>query len=54
VFTEHGTWRAVGGTGAYANASGGGTYKVKGTVVGCKSKPDLFQLRIDATGNLHF
>ena len=54
VFTEHGTWKAVGGTGAYANASGGGTYKVKGTVVGCKRQPDLFQLRIDATGRLNF
>jgi len=54
VFKEHGTWKAVGGTRAYANASGGGTYKVKGTVVGCKKKPDVFQLRIDAFGNLHF
>jgi hypothetical protein len=54
VFTEHGTWKAAGGTGAYANASGGGTYKVKGTVVGCKQKPDVFQLRIDAIGNLTF
>ncbi len=54
VFTEHGTWKAVGGTRAYAKASGGGTYRVKGTVVGCKRQPDLFQLRIDATGKLTF
>ena len=54
VFTEHGTWKAAGGTGAYRNASGGGTYRVKATFVGCKSNPDLFQLRIDATGKLHF
>jgi len=54
VFTEHGTWRAVGGTGAYATVSGGGTYKVKGTVVGCKRQPDLFQVRIDAIGKLSY
>ncbi len=54
VFIERGTWKAVGGTGAYANVSGGGTYKVKGTVVGCKRQPDLFQLRIDATGRLNY
>jgi hypothetical protein len=54
AFTEQGTWKAVGGTGAYAHASGGGTYKVKAAVVGCKSQPDLFQLRIDASGTLSF
>ena len=54
VFREHGTWQAVGGTRAYANASGGGTYTVKGTIVGCTRHPDLFQLRIDARGNLSF
>lgn len=51
-FTEHGAWKASGGTGAYASASGGGTYKVTGQIIGCKKTPEVFQLQIKAVGNL--
>lgn len=56
TFTEHGTWKATGGTRAYASISGGGTYRVHGVIVGCNQHrpPQLFQLQINAVGNLTF
>jgi hypothetical protein len=56
TFFEHGTWRAVDGTGRYSQASGGGTYRVHAEFIGCSQTepPELFQLQIRAVGHLSF
>ncbi len=56
TFSEHGTWKAVAGTGRYSHVSGGGKYRVHGDLVGCSQNnpPRLFQLQIHATGPLSY
>jgi hypothetical protein len=51
-FTERGTYKVTGGTGAYAGATGHGKYRVKGIGVGCdeNAPPEVFMLRIFAKG----
>lgn len=53
TFTERGTYRITGGTGAYAGASGHGNYRVAGTSIGCDETPEVFTLTINAKGPLH-
>jgi hypothetical protein len=56
-FTEKGTWKVDdGSTGAYANAKGGGSYKVVGLGFGCdpNTPPDVFSLTIRAKGDLSY
>ena len=52
--TENGTYQVTGGTGAYDDARGHGTYKLTATFVGCSQHalPKLFELRVDASGPL--
>jgi hypothetical protein len=52
--TETGTYRVTGGTRAYDDARGKGTYKLTVTFVGCSqtAPPQVFQLRVDAVGPL--
>ena len=56
TFTEHGTWKAVKGTGAYADVQGNGTYRVLGQGIGCDENkpPEVFILRIVAKGPLSY
>jgi len=57
TFKEKGTWKAGdGSTGAYANATGGGTYRVLGQGIGCDQNkpPQVFTLTIKAKGNLSY
>ena len=56
TFTEHGTWKAVSGTGAYAEVQGNGTYQVLGQGIGCDENkpPEVFILRIVAKGPLSY
>jgi hypothetical protein len=55
-FTETGTWHVVRGTRTYNQASGGGTYRVKGQLIGCSQNrpPKVFQLQIKAVGRLTY
>jgi hypothetical protein len=52
--TETGTYQVTGGTRAYDDARGNGTFKVTVTFVGCSqtAPPQVFQLRVDAFGPL--
>jgi hypothetical protein len=52
--TEDGTYRIVGGSGAYAHARGRGIYDLKVQVVGCNQHkpPRIFMLQINAHGPL--
>jgi hypothetical protein len=54
TFTETGTYKVTGGTGAYKGAHGHGNYTVKASFVGCSqtSPPDVFMLEINAFGPL--
>ena len=54
-FTEKRIYHVTGGTKAYANASGKGTYSVVGYVIGCNPKkpPQTFALVLQAAGPLH-
>jgi hypothetical protein len=53
LVTEHGIFKVTGGTGAYAGASGHGTYHLTVTIVACRNqKPKVFQLQIHAAGPL--
>jgi hypothetical protein len=54
-FTEKGIYHVVGGTKAYANASGRGTYSLVGYFMGCNPKkpPTTFALILQAAGPLH-
>ena len=56
TFTEHGTWKTVKGTGAYADVQGHGTYRVLGQGFGCDENkpPEVFILRIVAKGPLSY
>ena len=56
TFTEHGTWKTVSGTGAYAAVQGSGTYRVLGQGFGCDENkpPEVFSLRIAAKGPLSY
>jgi hypothetical protein len=55
-FSERGTYKVTGGTGAYDDASGRGNYRVKGLGVGCdeNAPPEVFMIRIFAKGPIHF
>jgi hypothetical protein len=55
-FTETGTYRLVGGSGAYADVSGHGTYRVQAYFVGCSQTepPSVFTLQIKAHGPISF
>jgi hypothetical protein len=52
---ERGTYEVTGGTDAYEGAHGHGHYTAKVTIVACDENavPDLFMLRIAASGPLH-
>ena len=56
TFTEHGTWKTVSGTGAYADVQGSGTYRFIGQGFGCNQNkpPEVFILRIVAKGPLSY
>jgi hypothetical protein len=55
-FTEQGTYRVSSGTGAYAHATGHGTYSVHGIFIGCdQHKPPLaISVVINAAGPLTY
>jgi hypothetical protein len=55
-FSETGIFRVLGGTGAYAGASGQGTYTLHGLEVGCSQNqpPTVFELKISASGPLSY
>ena len=55
-FSERGTWKVVKGTGAYVDAVGSGTYRVRAYGVGCSEDgPDeLFTFRAVARGTLTY
>ena len=54
--TETGTYRVLGGTRAYAHASGHGQYRVFVQFVGCSqaNPPKVFILQLNAAGPLSF
>jgi len=54
TFTERGSWKVTKGTGAYSNAEGSGTYKVRGEGFGCDQNqpPNPFYVRIEANGKV--
>lgn len=56
TFVERGTWKVGdGSTGAYANASGSGTYRVVGQGFSCDdAQPDPISVQIKAKGNLSY
>jgi hypothetical protein len=56
TFIERGTWKAVRGTGAYADVQGNGTYRALGQGFGCEENkpPEVFILRIVAKGPLSY
>jgi hypothetical protein len=55
-FTETGVYKLVGGTGAYDDVSGHGTYTVRALFVGCSQTkpPTVFTLQIRAEGPISF
>jgi hypothetical protein len=59
IGTSAGVFTVVGGTGAYAGASGGGTFTARGLVVfdripgGCSEEPRSFTAVVTGTGTLH-
>ena len=55
-FSERGTYRITGGTGAYEDAEGHGKYRVKVLGVSCdeSAPPELVMVRIFAKGPIHF
>lgn len=59
VGTNAGVFTVLGGTGAYAGASGSGTFSAKGVVVfdrvpgGCSEEPRSFTAVVTGTGTLH-
>lgn len=59
ISTNAGVFTVVGGTGAYAGASGSGTFSARGVVVfdriagGCSEEPRSFVAVVTATGPLH-
>lgn len=55
-FSERGRWWVVRGTGAYADASGGGRYRALGEGFGCSETepPEVFYLKIRAQGHLSY
>jgi hypothetical protein len=56
TFRERGSWKAVSGSGAYENVSGGGRYRVLGQGFGCSETepPEVFFVRMVANGTLSF
>lgn len=54
-FTEKGIYHVTGGTKAYANASGEGTYSLVGYAIGCNPKkpPTTLSVVVQAAGPLH-
>jgi hypothetical protein len=56
TFIEHGTWKTVNGTGAYADVQGSGTYRVLAQGFGCDENrpPKVFILRIVGKGSLSY
>ena len=56
TYTERGTYKVTGGTGDYEDARGHGRYSVNASGVGCdpEAEPDVFTLRIKASGPLHY
>ncbi len=56
TFTERGTYKLVGGSGAYAHVSGHGTYVAQGYFVGCdqNSPPTVVTFTIKAHGPISF
>ena len=54
TFTEKGTWKTTGGSGAYTAVQGSGTYKSVVEGFGCEENeaPDVFYLKITAKGDL--
>jgi hypothetical protein len=55
-FTEQGTYRVLSGTGAYKDATGNGTYRLSGIIIGCdpKKPPRASSIIINAAGPLKF
>jgi len=55
-FRERGTWRVTEGTGAYANASGSGTYRAQGGGFACAedTPPEAFFSHVVAKGDLRY
>lgn len=53
--TEQGIYKVTGGTKAYANASGHGTYSLVGYFIGCAQNkpPQVVSIVIQAAGPLH-
>jgi hypothetical protein len=53
-FTEHGIYNIVSGTGAYAHATGFGTYQTTGVIIGCNPKkpPTAISVIVHAAGPL--
>ena len=56
TFAEHGTWKTVKGTGAYANVQGSGEYEARGEGIGCDENkpPEAFYIKIVAKGPLSY
>src|SRR5215213_4001082 len=54
TFRERGSWKAVRGSGAYEDVSGGGRYRALGQGFGCSETepPEVFFIRIVARGSL--
>jgi hypothetical protein len=54
TFTEQGVYKVLSGTGAYAHATGHGTYSLAGYAFGCSQNkpPSTFSLVIKAAGPL--
>jgi hypothetical protein len=55
TYKERGSYEITGGTGAYADASGHGHYRVSVKAIGCdqNAAPEVFTLTINAKGPLH-
>ena len=55
-FTEQGTYRVVSGTGAYKDATGNGTYQLRGIGIGCdhNKPPTTFSVILNAAGPLKY
>jgi hypothetical protein len=56
TFTETGTYRVVGGSGAYDDVSGHGTYRVLASFVSCSQTqpPSVFMLQANVHGPISF